>query len=72
VAYAYLRSGCAARFKDYMRTHLADRVRLVTRADVLRRDWLAGEERHTHVGVHGGRSGAEMRVPLVVAPRPVD
>lgn len=101
-AYAYVRSGHAARFRDYVRTHLAERVRMIRSADVVRRgwlgpgaahpelarrlgdyilvprgrailrDWLAGEERHTHVGVHGGLSAAEMRVPLVVAPRLAD
>lgn len=34
--------------------------------------WLAGEEHYARVGVHGGRSAAEMRVPLLVASRPVD
>lgn len=101
-AYAYVRPTCATRFKDYVRTHLADRVRLFNRAEILRRgwlgpgaphpaladrlgdyvliprghailrDWLMGEDRYTHIGVHGGLSAAEMRVPLVVAPRPAD
>lgn len=30
------------------------------------RDWLPGEERYVHVGVHGGVSAAEMHVPLIV------
>ncbi|MGE5320472.1 MAG: alkaline phosphatase family protein [Hyphomicrobiaceae bacterium] len=41
---------------------------LVPRGQAILRDWLKGEERHTHVGVHGGLSRAEMQVPLVVAP----
>jgi predicted AlkP superfamily pyrophosphatase or phosphodiesterase len=96
-AYAYVRAGREARFEDYVREHLADRVRLFRSDEVLRqgwlgpgvahpalqdrlgdfvliprgqtilRDWLKGEERHTHIGVHGGLSAAEMIVPLVVA-----
>ena len=31
------------------------------------KDWLPGEERHRHVGVHGGTSAHEMYVPLIVA-----
>jgi predicted AlkP superfamily pyrophosphatase or phosphodiesterase len=31
------------------------------------KDWLAGERRHLHVGVHGGTSEAEMYVPLIAA-----
>jgi hypothetical protein len=30
------------------------------------KDWLPGEKRHRHIGVHGGLSEDEMRVPLVV------
>lgn len=30
------------------------------------KDWLPGEERYTHVGVHGGTSEREMHVPLIV------
>jgi hypothetical protein len=100
VAYAYVRSGRAAQFEDYVQGRLADRVRLFESEEVLRqgwlgpgeahpalqdrlgdyvllprgqtilRDWLKGEERHTHVGVHGGLSAVEMIVPLVVAPLP--
>ena len=29
------------------------------------KDWLPGEKRYTMVGVHGGISTNEMRVPLV-------
>ncbi|HYP69049.1 MAG TPA: alkaline phosphatase family protein [Thiobacillaceae bacterium] len=39
---------------------------LLPRGNAILRDWLKGEERHTHVGVHGGQSEAEMLVPLVV------
>jgi hypothetical protein len=30
------------------------------------KDWLPGEERYRHIGVHGGMSAAEMYVPLIV------
>ena len=50
-----------------LRDRLGDYV-LVPRGQAILRDWLKGEERYTHVGVHGGLSEAEMRVPLVVAP----
>lgn len=40
---------------------------LLPRGQTILRDWLKGEERHLHVGVHGGLSAAEMMVPLVVA-----
>ena len=51
-----------------LRDRLGDYV-LIPRGRAILRDWLAGEERYTHVGVHGGLSPAEMIVPLVVAPR---
>ena len=41
---------------------------LVMRGDYAIRDRLAGEEPFRHVGVHGGVSREEMRVPLVVVP----
>lgn len=41
---------------------------LIPRGRGTLRDWLKGEERYIHAGVHGGLSEAEMRVPLVVAP----
>lgn len=41
---------------------------LIPRGRAILRDWLKGEERHVHVGIHGGLSDAEMRVPLVVTP----
>jgi hypothetical protein len=31
------------------------------------KDWLPGESRYAHIGVHGGLSAAEMYVPLIVA-----
>ncbi len=43
---------------------------LLPRGPAILRDWLKGEERYTHVGVHGGLTVAEMIVPLVVAPLP--
>ena len=30
------------------------------------KDWIPGEHRHVHIGVHGGVSEAEMAVPLVI------
>lgn len=50
---------------------LCDRIGdyvLIPRGRHILRDWLKGEARHIHVGVHGGMSAEEMRVPLVVAP----
>lgn len=41
---------------------------LVMRDDYAIRDRIAGEKPFRHIGVHGGVSGAEMRVPLVVVP----
>jgi len=43
---------------------------LIPRGQGILRDWLKGEERHIHVGVHGGLTEAEMIVPLIVAPLP--
>jgi hypothetical protein len=43
---------------------------LIPRGQTILRDWLKGEQHHTHIGVHGGLSEAEMVVPLVVAPLP--
>ena len=31
------------------------------------KDWVPGEKRHFHIGVHGGTSTREMYVPLIVA-----
>lgn len=50
-----------------LRDRLGDFV-LVPRGRAILRDWLQGEARYTHVGVHGGLSAAEMIVPLVVSP----
>lgn len=53
-----------------MHPALADRLGdyvLLPRGRAILRDWLMGEERYAHVGVHGGLSEAEMLVPLVLA-----
>jgi predicted AlkP superfamily pyrophosphatase or phosphodiesterase len=50
-----------------LRDRLGDYV-LIPRGRAILRDWLAGEVRYTHVGVHGGLSAEEMLVPLVVSP----
>jgi predicted AlkP superfamily pyrophosphatase or phosphodiesterase len=52
-----------------LRDRIGDYV-LVPRGRAILRDWLRGEPRHTHIGVHGGLTAAEMIVPLVVAPLP--
>ena len=52
-----------------LRDRIGDYV-LIPRGRAILRDWLKGEARHTHIGVHGGLSAAEMIVPLVVAPLP--
>lgn len=49
-----------------LRDRLGDYV-LLPRGRAILRDWLDGEERHIHIGVHGGLSAEEMLVPLVVA-----
>jgi hypothetical protein len=49
---------------------LADRVgdyTLVMKENYVIKDWLPGEHRYAHIGVHGGTSDAEMWVPLIVA-----
>ena len=38
---------------------------LVMKDDWTIKDWLPGEKRYTMIGVHGGISSSEMRVPLV-------
>ena len=43
---------------------------LIPHGNTILRDWLKGEERYTHIGVHGGLSAAEMIIPLVIAPLP--
>jgi len=50
-----------------LRDRLGDYV-LIPRGRAILRDWLRGEPRHTHVGVHGGLSATEMMVPLIVTP----
>ncbi|MHB1214531.1 MAG: alkaline phosphatase family protein [Thiobacillus sp.] len=50
-----------------LRDRIGDYV-LLPRGQTILRDWLKGEAHHTHVGVHGGLSSAEMTVPLVIAP----
>lgn len=40
---------------------------LISRDHALIRQWLPGEPRYVHVGVHGGMSAEEMYVPLIVA-----
>lgn len=52
-----------------LQDRLGDYV-LLPRGHGILRDWLLGEKRYTHIGVHGGLSKAEMIVPLVVAPLP--
>jgi predicted AlkP superfamily pyrophosphatase or phosphodiesterase len=49
-----------------LRERIGDYV-LIPRGRTILRDWLEGEPRHVHIGVHGGMSASEMRVPLVVA-----
>ena len=48
---------------------LAERIghyTLVMKDRYVIKDWVVGEHRHTHVGVHGGTSEEEMYVPLIV------
>lgn len=49
---------------------LIDRVgdyTLIMKQDASIKDWLLGEKKYVHVGVHGGTSAREMYVPLIVA-----
>lgn len=39
---------------------------LIPQGRAILRDWLAGEERYQHIGVHGGLTATEMQVPLIV------
>ncbi len=39
---------------------------LILRDRSVIKDWLPGEQRYVHVGVHGGMSAQEMYVPLIV------
>jgi predicted AlkP superfamily pyrophosphatase or phosphodiesterase len=45
-AYAYVRSGREGQFEDYVRAHLADRVRLLRSDEVLRQGWLGPGSAH--------------------------
>lgn len=40
---------------------------LVMKRNAIVKDWLPGEPRYVHVGVHGSTSAEEMYVPLIVA-----
>jgi hypothetical protein len=40
---------------------------LIMKDNWIIRDWLPGERRFDHIGVHGGTSSQEMRVPLLTA-----
>lgn len=49
---------------------LAERIghyTLIMKERYVIKDWVPGEHRHVHVGVHGGMSEAEMYVPLITA-----
>ncbi len=48
----------ASRIGDYV---------LVMRGRATIKDWLPGEKRYAQIGVHGGLTADEMRVPLIVA-----
>lgn len=52
-----------------MHPRLHDRIghyTLEMRDNYMLKDWLPGEERYRHIGVHGGTSEREMHVPLIV------
>lgn len=42
---------------------------LIMKQNYVIKDWLLGERRYVHIGVHGGVSEQEMHVPLVVVER---
>ncbi len=49
---------------------LANRIgdyTLIMKDHAVIKDWLPGERRYVQIGVHGGMSGQEMYVPLIVA-----
>ncbi|MDH3380923.1 MAG: alkaline phosphatase family protein [Gammaproteobacteria bacterium] len=49
---------------------LQDRVGhyvMAMRANYMVKDWVTGERRHQHIGVHGGFSRDELLVPLIIA-----
>jgi hypothetical protein len=50
-----------------LRERVGDCVLIMQQAAVIK-DWLPGEERYMHAGVHGGLSAQEMYVPLSVVP----
>jgi predicted AlkP superfamily pyrophosphatase or phosphodiesterase len=50
-----------------LRARLGDFV-LLAKDDWTIKDWLPGERRYSHLGVHSGRAADEMRVPLILAP----
>jgi hypothetical protein len=51
-----------------LRQRLGDYA-LIMQEDYTIKDWLPGERRYQHIGVHGGASADEMYVPLIVARR---
>lgn len=51
-----------------LRQRLGDYA-LIMQEDRTIKDWLPGERRYRHIGVHGGASADEMYVPLIVARR---
>lgn len=59
----WLGSGAA---HSQLASRLGDIV-LMMREDWTVKDWIPGEPRYRHLGVHGGPSSLEMLVPLVVA-----
>lgn len=65
---ALIRSGYFGLGSPHPRLHerVGDFTLLATGRAVIR-DWLPGEPRYVHVGVHGGTSAREMYVPLIVA-----
>jgi hypothetical protein len=42
---------------------------LIMKQNYVIKDWLLGERRYVHIGVHGGVSEQEMHVPLVIVER---
>lgn len=40
---------------------------LIMKQNYVLKDWLEGEQRHVHIGVHGGVSSEEMLVPLIIS-----
>jgi hypothetical protein len=48
-----------------LRGRIGNCVLIMQQAAVIK-DWLPGEQRYVHVGVHGGLSPQEMHVPLIV------